>query len=127
MPGKTSGRGDMGRRGGSITRSASSTKRKSDDNVKANKVKKPMEGSIASEIIEKMKDLQADDVSENNETLPLNLTNGSKSNESSTGINTDEILMIDEEEENKELKDKESTAGLKTTGLEFQEITETSF
>ena len=53
MSGKTTGRGGRGGRSGSKTRSASCTKRKNNEELEANKVKKSMEGSVASLLIEK--------------------------------------------------------------------------
>ena len=55
MADKYSGRGVKGGRNGSRSRVASSIKRENNDDVQTSKAKKSMEGSMASEIMEKVK------------------------------------------------------------------------
>ena len=134
MSGKTTGRGGRGERKGSSTRSRSRTKRKNHEEIEANKVKKSMEGSVASTLIEKLRVSKGEEESENKGTSPVKDTEREKS-KSPLNTSTDEILTTDSDDDNNGLKDKDSTllteetsksptAGLKTTGLETQEKSE---
>ena len=97
MSGKTTGRGGRGERKGSRTRSRSCTKRKNHEEIEANKVKKLMEGSVASTLIEKLRVSKGEEESENKGTLPVKDTEREKS-KSPLNTSTDEMLTIDSDE-----------------------------
>ena len=66
MADKYPGRGGRGGRNGSRTRAASSIKRKNNDDIQTSKAKKSIEGSMASEIMEKSQGSREEEVSRNN-------------------------------------------------------------
>lgn len=141
MADKYPGRGGRGGRNGSRSRAASSIKRKTNDDVQTSKAKKSIEGSMASEIIEKSQGSREEEVSRNNggdrggsngsRTRSASCTKRKQfeevqSKKSQKPMEDDDIVMEDTDKDNNGLKlagetSNIPTTGLKSTGLETQE------
>ena len=141
MADKYPGRGGRGGRNGSRSRAASCIKRKNNDDVQTSKAKKSIEGSMASEIIEKSQGSREEEVSRSNggdrggsngsRTRSASCTKRKQfeevqSKKSQKPMEDDDIVMEDTDKDNNGLKlagetSNIPTTGLKSTGLETQE------